>query len=242
MALDGLGTNSTCQAVSCDAQLLTTTQGHDVIVLVVMCICQYITPYVLDSNGLTFNKRITYTPPPPIGGVGLWEFYARTTSPLASDNITVLYSTSPGLNFSTSPGLSGIQVLAIRGANARAIFDPNPSIPGMVSCPSVACGDCHAYNESTTCSASIQTSTLDFVIAGTAIGDAGPCGGYPNYPSLGGGVRGFTTITTNKGYGGWFEVDYTTTTVPQTTVVFDCNGTDAAAIAMDAISISPAPA
>src|SRR5256885_3331772 len=158
LALDGLGTNSTCQAVNCDAQLLTTTQGHDVIVLVVMCICQYITPYVLDSNGLTFNKRITYTPPPPAGGIGLWEFYARATSRLASDNITVLFSTSLGLNFSTSPGLSGMQVLAIHGAYARSIFDPNPSIPVRVSCPGAACGNCYAYNYSTTCSASMQTS------------------------------------------------------------------------------------
>jgi hypothetical protein len=53
---------------------------------------------------------------------------------------------------------------------------------------------------------------------------------------LGGGVQGFTTITTNKGYGGWFEVDYEITSVPQTNVMFNCNGTDAVAIVMDAIS------
>jgi len=124
-----------------------------------------------------------------------------------------------------------MQTFAISGANTVGVFDPNPSIPATVSCPGTGCGDCTANFRQGTCSASIQTSTIDFVVASTAINDAGPCG--PSYPN--GQAPGFTNITNQNGR---FEIDYTITTTPQTTVEFDCNGTDAAAIVVDAVMAS----
>jgi hypothetical protein len=213
LALDALGVNTTCQAFDpifhttqlCDAQSLTTTQGYDAIILVAMCGCPAISS-IIDSSGLTFAQRVSYS--------GFWEFYARTTSPLRSDNITVVFSHG---------WMHGIQVLAIQGANTRAIFDPNASTPKTVPCSGVGLMPC---------SGSITTSTIDFVVVDTAINDAGPCGVVHGV----GGVAGFTTIKTNRGYGGWFEVDYAITTEPQSSIVFNCTVTDPIAMVMDAIS------
>lgn len=174
---------------------------------------------ILDSSGLTFTQRVSYAP-----NDRLWEYYARATSPLTSDNITVVYSCA-----SYCSGIGGIQVLAIHGANTRGVFDPNPSIPA--TCASPSCGDCTASYNFGTCSVSIQTSAMDFVIAATAINDAGVCGDGI------GGVPGFTTITTSNGR---FEVDYAIITKSSTHVVFNCNGTDAMAIVVDAISFQGA--
>ncbi len=227
LALDGVGAN-TCQGQFCvQSQLLTTTKGHDVIILIVECVdgstCDKVSS-VSDSSGLTFIQRISYSTGDWLG-TKLSEYYAIATSPLNSDNITVDTCTA------TLYCVEGMQVLAIHGANTRAIFDPNTSIPG--TCSGTACGDCVAYIRATTCSVSIETSTLDFVIASTAINDAGPCGlGYPN-----GVVAGFTNIANN---GQSFEVDYAITTTPQSNVVFSCNATDAVAIVVDAISFNGA--
>ena len=95
------------------------------------------------------------------------------------------------------------------------IFDTDPTIPSNVSCAGLS-----------PCSSSIQTSTIDIVIAATAIDDADACGPVLTTPS-----PGFT----NMYFSGNFEVDYAITTVPQTTIMFDCY-TDAVAIVMDAIS------
>ena len=75
-----------------------------------------------------------------------------------------------------------------------------------------------------------ETSTLDFVIASTAINGAPPCG--PRNQT--GRVQGFTSLMPNQN--GRFEVDYAITSLPQTAVVFACNGTDASVILVDAIS------
>jgi len=168
---------------------------------------------IKDSSGLNFTQRISYASE-------IWEFYALATSPLKSDNISVVGNPLRGTIF-------GMQVFAVHGANTLAIFDQNPSIPA--TCSGSACGDCEAYIEATSCSVSIQTSTIDFVIATTAISDAGSCGlGYPR-----GVVPGFTNITNEHNR---FEVDYAITTAPQSNVVFSCNATDATAIVVDAIS------
>ena len=57
-----------------------------------------------------------------------------------------------------------------------------------------------------------------------------PCG--PHYQT--GRVQGFTSLMPNQN--GRFEIDYAITSLPQTTVVFACNGTDASVILVDAIS------
>jgi hypothetical protein len=227
LALDGLGTNTTCQASSCDAQLLTTSSSDDVIVLAVECgytTCPVDISTIIDSSGLTFTQRLRYAP-----NDAIWEYYAVATSSLTDDNVTVVFSGSHGY----PP--HGIQVLAVSGADTSTIYDEDSSVPATVRCPGPDCGDCTANFNQGTCSASVQTSSLDFVVVVTSINDAGACGGYQ---SSSGGAPGFTTITTNKGYSGWMEVDYTITTEPQSYVEFDCNGTDAMAIVVDAIMAS----
>jgi hypothetical protein len=225
--LDGLGTFSSCgffvnDIRTCSAQSLSTTHGHDIIILSVvdsLCCSNTTISSIIDSSGLTFTPHISYTP-----NAKIWEYFARGTSPLNSDNITVVFS-SP-----LDSGWFGIQVFAIHGANTRAIFDQNPSIPATCTVP--ACGICDTNFG--TCSVTMQTSTFDFVIASVAIGDAPPCGG-----ETGQGAHvppGFTTAT----FTGKMQVDYAITTTLESNVVFDCAATDVIAIVLDAISLNSA--
>jgi len=232
LALDGVGTDTTCKATNCDAQLLTTTQGHDVIILVIVCgwlECPLTISSIIDSSGLTFTQRVSYAP-----SAKLWEYYARATSPLRSDYITVVFSCISDCRANQVFYPHGIQVLAVHGANTQATFDPSPSVPHAVTCPTATPG----YDS---CSASIETSTLDFVIALTTINDNARCGGY-YVPGYGAAykVPGFSTIMG----GGVMEVDYTITTIPHDKIVFTCldgianetYGTSPTAIVVDAIS------
>src|SRR6267143_1545002 len=131
LELDGVGTTPiSCTSFACfyvtGTQLITTTRGHDVIVLIVGCAfaCGNISS-ITDSSGLNFVQRVSYA-----ARGELWEYYAVATSPLKSDNVTVeIQNTNLCIEW------CGMQVLAIHGANTRAIFDPNPSIPATVSCP-----------------------------------------------------------------------------------------------------------
>jgi len=218
LTLDGLGKETSCASggylPTCAAQSLTTTQGHDVIVLVVVDSFpndNIVISSIVDSSGLTFTLRASYSP-----GAILWEYYARATSPLSSDNITVIFSGDVS-------GWLEIQALAIHGANTKAIFDQNPSIPATVPCPGL------------TCSASIQTSTFDFMIASVAIGDGPSCGSPLTEGFL--PPQGFTNIL----YTGKMEVDYAVTATVHSNVVFDCNSDGyALAIVVDAISFNGA--
>lgn len=206
ISLDGVGTGSTCQAAHCAARSLTTSHGHDVIVLVAECgflQCSSSVASLTDSSGLTFNQRIVFAP-----NDRLWEFFARATAPLSSDNITIVLSSD----------FPSIVVFAVREANAKAVFDNDPSLPGTVACPSAGLpGEC---------SASAQTSTADLVIASVAINDAPACGEHSGGPS------GFTHI---DAAGGLIEVDYQIVAAP-TNVLFSCTGTEPAAVVIDAIS------
>ncbi len=215
LALDGLGTiTHTClnYPFCIESQLLTTTKGHDIVALIFNCggsnPCESSNISIIDGSGLTFTQRISYAQ--------LFEYYAVATSPLKLDNITVV--TADHVIF-------GMQVLAISGANARAIFDPDTSIPSTVSCWFLVNPDLVGYTNP--CSTSIQTSTIDFVIAATEIADADSCGGFSYLPP-----PGFTNIAFN----GRFEVDYSITTAPRSNVVFSCSGTEVIAIVVDAIS------
>lgn len=206
------------------SQLLTTTQPNDVIILIVEshpASPGQITA-VTDGNGLTFTQRSVY--PSDTGSASLYEYYAVASVPLDSDNITVVCDCLP---------FGGMLVFAVSGANVLGIFDANPSIPAAVTCPSNGCGTCQDDPANPgTCSTSIQTSTIDFVVATVAINDAGDCGAANNQPPA-----GFTNLATHT-FSSIFEVDYMVTNSPQTTVVFNCNGTDAVAITLDAIPAS----
>ncbi len=220
LTLDGVGA-SNCQRPFCvHSQLLTTASGNDVIVLVVETYCNTGISHITDSSDLNFTLRVSHAN----GCYGtLWEYFAISTARLNRDNITVLAD-------QCCNAIMGMQVLAVHEANTLGAFDPDPSTPAAVSCPDKGCGDCTANFGKGTCSVSIQTSTLDFVIASTAINGAPPCG--PHYQT--GQVQGFTSLIPNQN--GRFEVDYAITSLPQTTVVFACNGTDASEILVDAIS------
>jgi hypothetical protein len=223
LALDGLGTHSTCsvfvnQSPNCDAQLLTTTHGHDIIVLEIVdsacCNTNTTISSIIDSSGLTFTLHINYT----TTAAKIWEYYTRATSPLNSDNITVVYADS---DF----GWIGIQVIAIHGANTQAIFDRNPSIPA--TCTFSNCGNCGVNFASCV---TIQTSALDFVIASVAINDAPGCGGETGQGGL--MPPGFIDVLST----GKMDVWYSVTTTPRTSVVFNCEATDVNAIVVDAVS------
>ena len=222
--LDGVGKDN-CSGCS-RSQLLTTTQNDDVIIVVAS---GSNSTSVVDGSGLSFTQRLAYTY--PVAGTGyhgmLVEYYAVASSPLNDDNITVN---------DASVSKPGMQVFAIHGANTGSIFDSAPSVPATVSCPSPDCGNCYAdYNTNPgTCSASIETSSTDFVIATTAINDAADCGGSPQAPTGYQTPPGFTEVAASSS----FEVDYMVSNNPPSNVAFDCYGTDAMAIALDAIAIA----
>jgi len=160
---------------------------------------------ITDSSGLNFTQRVSFAPSDKI-----WEYYARTTSPLKSDNISVVI---PGIyNW-------GMQVLAIRNANARAIFDQSPRFPITLSC--LGPGGISV----TTCSASIGAVDHDFIIASTAINDAGACTPSSGFAELGGGGDGV------------LDIDYQVVSMPQGNLVFTCSGSDPVAMVADAISL-----
>src|SRR5207245_9806200 len=124
--LDGVGRNTTCEG-NCNAQAITTARGHDVRLLIVECgfnRCPVTISSISDSSGLTFTQRASYA---PIGSENniLWEYYAKATSPLTSDNITVA--------FDGRFTIHDIQVLAVLGANTRASCDPDPSLRVAIS-------------------------------------------------------------------------------------------------------------
>jgi hypothetical protein len=210
---DGVGVNTICVVGNCNAQLLTTTRGHDVIILVVECgftACPVTISKIVDSAGLVFLQRLFFHP-----NDAIWEYYAIANQPLIADNITVV--------FSGSFALTGIQALAVHGADAKGVFDSNLLIPATVSCPGPNCGTCSVSSQAA-CSAQIETSTTDFIVGVAAINDA---------PACVAGVPGFTTINTS---GGRMQVGYAITTTPEGTVAFACKSTDVMAITLDAIS------
>jgi len=195
-----------------------------VIVLVVETYCNTGISGITDSSGLNFTLRVSHAN----GCYGtLWEYYAIATARLNQDNITVIAE-------GCCNTIMGLQVFAVHAANTIGVFDPDPSTPAAVSCPGTNCGDCTANFSQGTCSASIRTSGPAFVVATTMIKGAPPCG--PHYQT--GQVQGFTSLMSNQN--GRFEVDYMITSLPQTTVVFACNGTDASVILVDAISFHSA--
>lgn len=222
-ALDGVGHTVACGGSAC-SQMITTTQNNDVIILIAES--QSSSQSVIDSVGLSFVQRLSFassTNP----YLRIWEYYAIAGSPLSNDNVTVVEQSGFPKD--------GIQVLAVHGATTSQIFDTNPSVPATVSCPGSGCGDCTANFNQGTCSASIDTSSTDFVIATTGINDAGPCG--TSSTSSGQPPPGFTSVTV---WNGEFEVDYALTS-PGSHVVFSCSGTDAVGITLDAISLSGTP-
>src|SRR2546430_6214470 len=169
LTLDGVGA-SNCQRPLCvHSQLLTTSSGHDVIVLVVETYCNTGISHITDSSGLNFTLRVSHAN----GCYGtLWEYYAISAARLNQDNITVLAD-------QCCNAIVDMQVLAVHGANTLGVFDPDPSTPAAVSCPGEGCGDCTANFGKGTCSVSIQTSTPDFELPSPRLNAEPPCG--PTY-------------------------------------------------------------
>ena len=200
-------------------QTLTSKNAPDIVLVVALTLSRNITR-VYDSAGLRYQFRLSYT---NTYGRTLWEYYARTSAPLTRDNVTVFVSNG-------CCGFMGLQVVAISGASIGQPFDQGQSVPVKVPCPGPKCGDCTANFNQGTCSATIRTTGPDLVFASTAINDADPCGASDTIS--GPAVPGFTNLAVN----GNFELDYAITTVPNTSVVFHCGGTDATAIVLDAIA------
>src|SRR2546422_8515409 len=198
LGLDGIGKPSGC----CGSQLLTTGNAGDVVVLVAECgfrSCNGNVSSVTDSSGLSYALRVSYGP-----NDRLWEYYAIAPTPLSSDNITV----------AVSGFLIGWMVFAVKGANIATPFDIAPSLPATISCPGAP-----GRND---CTVSTETSTLDFVIASTAINDAEGCTAS----------TGFTEVTQ---MGGALDVDYQIVDTLGSKTYFTCSGTDPTAIVMDGL-------
>ena len=205
LGLDALGRYTTCNG--CVAQLLSTISPNDVIVVVVECgfSCNSSLTSVADSQGLTYTQRMTST---PNDYATFWEYYAVAASPVYSDNITAVFSSSSWNHF--------IQVFGIKGANTSTIFDPNVSLPASTSC--LQPGPAYYYQY---CSVTIQTSNQDFIIASTAINDDSPC----TIPT------GYTGVQS----GGNFEVDYRIGGAPDSSIEFACVDSDAESTVVDAV-------
>src|SRR5437867_12350220 len=75
---------------------------------------------------------------------------------------------------------------AIEGVNTATVFDASPSLPAVAACAGPGPNDC---------TVSAETSAVDFVIASTAINDAGACTAS----------TGFTEVTPA---GGSLDIDY----------------------------------
>src|SRR5436309_8840648 len=124
-----------------------------------------------------------------------------TTSSLKSDNITVVIADHSFWECRFLPSM-----LQIRGRySTRTARYLQRSLVSILPAVIVLLPPGNGI-----CSASIQTSTIDFVIATTAINDAGGRGVYNDRPP-----PGFTQIANGNSH---FEVDYVLTTVSQTTV------------------------
>lgn len=154
--LDGVGSGiPVLFGCNCGAQSLSTSQGGDVIIVIVECnSSQTACSTIIDSNGLTFNARVVS---PTIS-----EYYAWAPQQLNSDNITVV--------FNSQGCCSQMQTMAIAGASPGMIFDQDPSAPAVAPCPTFG---------SQPCSGSISTSGRDFIIGATVINDAGACTTLP---------------------------------------------------------------
>lgn len=226
-SFDGFGICIARHAKWCTSQLLTTSKEEDVIILVVMCYCQSDTPSILDSAGLNYTLRVSYVTPlaPGLGpgGLTLGEYFATAGSPLTSDNITIAHS--------IHSFLGPMQIFAIHPGETKTVFDSSPSLPITVSC---------GLNPVTImfqdCPASAGRLAHDFVIAITAINDAGPC------PAS----SGFSELVFD---GSSLDIDYRIVRESESNVTFTCSGTftcapficstDPIAMVLDAISLHP---
>jgi hypothetical protein len=193
-SLDGVGTWIPC--LHCNARSLTTTKEEDVIITVIWCYCQSDTPSIIDSAGLNYALRMSYTISQSTvlaGATTLWEYYATAESPLNSDNITVL----------STGGFKPIQVFAIHPGDTKPIFDPNPLLPISITCPGIS--PVHPYQE---CTASAGRLANDLVMAITAIDDADRCP-----PS-----SGFSEVV----FDGKLEIDYRVVRGTESDLAFTC--------------------
>src|SRR2546430_2245767 len=119
LTLDGVGA-SNCQRPLCvHSQLLTTSSGQDVIMLVVETYCSTGISGITDSSSLNFTLRVSHAN----GCYGtLWEYYGIATGRLNQDSITVLAD-------QCCHTIMGMQVFAVHGANMHGVFDSDPSTP-----------------------------------------------------------------------------------------------------------------
>ena len=209
--LDGVGTPTTCTNY-CMAQLLTTSRGGDVIILIAMCRNAYANcsnlASIIDGTGLKFVRRVSQNQTGNFQS-SVSEYYAISSQPLKSDNITAVSSTQSSCCWQ-------MQVFAIAGVNMATIFDTDPSVPAIMPC---------SGGGLQSCSASIATTGRDFVIAGISINDAGNCNPSP----------GFTEVAPMGGSG---DVDYQVVGVRQGNLTFTCSGSDPTIIFLDAVSLA----
>jgi len=229
-ALDGLGSSINCGTglatgsppfLSCVSDSISTTSAGDAII--VLAECGYRVPCydnissVFDQTGLSFVPRIAT---PPNGQ--LMEYYAVAPTILMSDNVTVEFYRDPCCC------IMQMLVLAVSGVSASATFDPSPSIPATSTCNVTST----AYNGS--CSITANTSTSGFVFATVAINDDPSCIGTPS-----GFARTYADSHSFPSDSSW-DIYYATDPVPPQSLTFNCDGTQATGMLLDALSLGGA--
>ena len=166
--------------------LFSTSHGNDIIIVYTheaLDLYTYsCTFHVSDSAGLTWMQRGQTVLNDYDSQNGWWrsqfaEFWARSTNPLSSDNITETCTSGDGYN--------GFQVFGISGANFISPFDPNVSLPSSLAGV--------GYGTSVTLS---TTNPFDMIISGVQHAGA-------PVPTPG---PGFTTITVTGGLSTEYEI------------------------------------
>ncbi len=156
--------------------------------------------------------------------VGFWlpiQFpQAHASGPLALDGVGTSTICGTYCRAESLTTAHGHDVIILIVENARAIFDQSPRFPITLSC--LGPGGISV----TTCSASIGAVDHDFIIASTAINDAGACTPSSGFAELGG-----------DGGDGVLDIDYQVVSMPQGNLVFTCSGSDPVAMVADAISL-----
>ncbi|WP_122832262.1 hypothetical protein [Burkholderia pseudomallei] len=149
---------------------LTTTQAHDVLVLLAVAEKPASGPpavsTVTSTSGLTWNKRKAFTPTPGVTDIEVWWAYAP--SAVTSEVITVTYNM-------TIDDFAGV-AFGVNGCDQTSPWDPNSSLPQTAT----ANGSAPALTGST-------TNANTFVVMGIGTGN-NAVGSYNTPPS------GFTFI------------------------------------------------
>jgi len=115
--------------------VLSTTRSHDLIVITGLLEGTVTIASVIDTNGLKYAERVYRLVP---GGT-LFEWYAVSSNPLSSDNITVNWISDSPVDSLSIQGLV-ITAYAISGVNVRRPFESGPYVASTAGAGALIAG------------------------------------------------------------------------------------------------------